>query len=128
MSGRLEGEARRPSEPNELRETPHLSARGRGPERRYAVVAPALVVADRAALCDFRDQALLYHSGNGSIERSSAHAQLALGARFDILDDGVAMSLAVQDSQQDVKGGRRQGKEVVDRLVVHGGYSQGGYI
>ena len=82
-----------------------------GAERRDPIVAPSFVVSGRASFHDLGDQALLNHARDGTIECTSAESELAARPRFDILNDGVTVSLAVDQRQQEMeRHGRKREK------------------
>ena len=51
-----------------------------------------------------------------AVQGAGAHAQLAPGARFHILDDGVPVPVLVDQRQENVKGGRRERQELGDAV------------
>src|SRR5262249_2967385 len=90
------GEPARPREPDEPAEPRGLRARGRRAEGRDPVVAPPLVVVLRVrALAGLHDQALLEHPLDGAVERARGEAQLPPRALGHVLDDPVAVAVAV---------------------------------
>src|SRR6185503_8771848 len=116
----LRRESARPRHFHELRQPPHFGARDRTTERRDRVVAAALVIErGGGALVRLDDQPLLLHALNGAIQRSGAQPQLVVGARGDVLNDGVAVSILVRERQQNVKRGRRQGQQSFDLVSGH---------
>ena len=54
----------------------------------------------------------------GAVERAGAQAKLAVGARLDVLDDGVAVALLIDEGQEDVERRRRQRQQGVDFSAV----------
>ena len=98
---------------DELRQPTHLGARHTVAERGETIVPSPLVVSPRAALLDFNDEPLLDHSSDRPIERAGAQTKLAVGSCLDVLDDGVAVPLALGEGKQDVQRCRGQRQEVV---------------
>src|SRR5688572_1510821 len=92
-----------------------FGARDRGTKVRQPIVAaPLVIVFGRRPAARFFDQSLLEHAVDGSIESAGAQADGAAAAKTDVLNDGVAVAVAISERQQDVKGGRLQGKQRVD--------------
>jgi len=108
--------------PDALRRPAELCARDGRAELCEAVVPPAFILGARAPFRHFGDQPLLHHSRDGSVERAGAHAQLAIRARFDIMDDGVPVAFAVREGEQDVQGCQRERQEFFcGRFAAHDG-------
>ena len=76
-------------------------------------VIPAPLVGARrvGALAELLDQAVLEHAADGAVERAGAEFQRAVGAIGDVLHDRVAVAIAIDESEQNVKGGRLQRQE-----------------
>src|SRR5205814_1402101 len=118
-SGRFGRHAARACEANQLGETPRLGAGHRGRERRQAIVPPPLVVERaRRTPVRFDDEPLLEHAMDGPVQGAGAKFELTIGARFDVLDDGIAMPVAIGEGEEDMKrdrGERQQGVDVSGR-------------
>src|SRR5205085_11884457 len=66
----------------------------------------------------FDDEPLLEHPMDGPVQGAGAKFELTVGARFDVLDDGIAMPVAIGEREQDMKrdrGERQQGIDVSGR-------------
>jgi len=77
-------------------------------ETREPVVAPPLVGAQRVRT--FRqlfNQTLLEHTADGAVQRPGAQLDFAFGPGCDILHDGVAVTVAAGERDQDVEDRRR---------------------
>jgi hypothetical protein len=90
-------------------------------ETSEPIIAPALVGARRVGTFgQFFDQALLEHAADGTVKSSGAQLDLALGPGCDILHDGVAMTVAIGERDQDMEDGRWERQERV--WVIHFDY------
>src|SRR2546421_422492 len=93
----------------------------------WTAVAPRTTsaIAARGAAIRLDDEPLLEHAMHRAVEGARPEAELASGACFDVLDDRVAVPVAVGERQEDVEGDRWQGEESVDvgRVVVHGAHA-----
>ena len=86
-------------------------------EAGEAVVAPALVGARAiGTLRQLFDQALLEHPADGTVERAGAQPDLAVGPGGDVLHDGVAVTIAIRERDQDVEDARRERQQRVNRF------------
>ena len=103
-----------------LRQAVGLGHRHRAAAVGQAVVAAALVVergiGARAAL---HDQPVLRQPPDDRVERARAELHLAVGAARHLLDDGVAVLLAVGQGHQHLEHRRREG-EMDGGIEAHG--------
>jgi hypothetical protein len=97
---------------HQLHEPAHLGPRDCQTEAGDVIVPPTLVVGARAALFHFDDQPLLDHARHRAIQRARAQPELAVGARFDVLHDRVAVTVRLGQRQQDVQRGRGKGEQL----------------
>jgi len=85
------------------------------PERSELVITAAFVIFIwiRPPFA-FDDKSLFLHALNRSIERSGAHAKLAVRSHRNVLNNGVAVPAVICQGHQNVKRGRRQGKKCIN--------------
>ena len=88
---------------DERLEPPRLRPEHRATDRLQPVVAPPIVLAPAVG-----DEAKLDQPRNRRIERPGAQPQLTSGPLLDLLDHGIAMTLAIGQGEQDVELMRRQ--------------------
>ena len=97
---------------DELLQPPGLRRRHRAAERRDAVVpAPLVVFGGGRPPTAFLDGPLRQHSLDGAVERPRSELDQAPGALGDLLHDGIAVALGIEQREQDVELGGRQGKQ-----------------
>ncbi len=80
---------------------------------------------------DLFDQILILHPLNRPIEGACAQANVAIGARGNVLDDGIPVEVAFSQGHEDVKRRRLQWKKGLGawRIVRHASdYMHCGYI
>jgi hypothetical protein len=82
-------------------------------ERQQSIVAPPIVFATRVG-----DQPKGDQPRNGGVKRARPEPQVAGGALFNILDDTVAMALAVREGQQNVELMWRE-RQKANRIISH---------
>src|SRR5207248_1583112 len=109
---------------HQLRQPPRFCLRRRGSFGRNPVVAtPLVVVGRRGAVARFDDEPLFEHSLDGAIERPGAELELAARAHRNFLDDRVAVTILVGESEKDMEGGGRQhGADYIRGGYIHKGY------
>ncbi len=82
------------------------------PNVRDPVVPPPLVILlGGGPLMDLFDQILIEHPLNRPIEGACAQANVAIGARGNVLDDGIPVEVAFSQGHEDVKRCRLQWKQ-----------------
>src|SRR5262249_46303678 len=117
------GEAFGSGERDELGQPAGFGASHGQAEGRDPVVAAALVVQVRVRpFLGLGDEPLFEHPVDGAVQGPGAEAHGVVGAGRDVLDEGIAVQLAVGEGHQDVEGRRRQGKEGFDlgAVLLHG--------
>src|ERR1019366_10061998 len=70
------------------------------------------------SLVGLYDQPLIQHPADRTIQRAGTEVQLPVGAAQNFPFQGVAVALAVAESQQHVEDGKRQRKEGLYRGVL----------
>ena len=71
--------------------------------RQQVIATPLVVFVGRGPAAALLDQPLFLHPLNGPVQRAGAEPDLAVGPGSDVLDDGVAVPLAIRESEQDVE-------------------------
>src|SRR5262249_8685004 len=76
------------------------------------VAAPRVVLLGIGALIELFDETLAPQPVDGAVERPGTELELALGARRDVLHDGVAVAVAVGKGDEDMERGWCHGSTI----------------